>query len=432
MHPDQSSKLSPHPLGMICEAIRQGPWSWIQLRGGGDVQSWLTGEDVDLIGSQDAATALLDAAAQWVQQGLCHIHVQRQRSKKINLQIFSIDGRERIEFDLWIKLNQFKDGKSWLTYDHLAPFASKGSGAIKRLPLRLEWCLYIHHLHCKKKSLRSESFFDRLQTYRAQAIQEADQRVIKEVDLLSHASRLPSELLESSAKYLQKRIDLHHGVIDRNLARFYGEFFLRASHLSQCVSLIGCDGVGKSALIDALLKRWEPRLHYKKGKHLYRKSWVYKLAVIFLRPLMMQDRERFDETIAGPVYLRACVGLRLLGWLSRKKVFLLDRGLMDFVYVNRKTDRPSFSFFSFLSRWFGVRITTIHLVAPFEVLHSRKQEMTEKGQSEYDRAMFEVHVGRCPSHYTLYYNGMGLTESQQALELILTQVCEGRFSEALD
>ena len=79
-----------------------------------------------------------------------------------------------------------------------------------------------------------------------------------------------------------------------------------------------------------------------------------------------------------------------------------------------------------------MRITTIHLVAPFEVLHSRKQEMTQKGQSEYDRAMFEVHVGRCPSHYTLYYNGMGLTESQQALELILTQVCEGRFSEALD
>ena len=408
-----------NPMVALCQRILDGPWQWIQLRGATGVTEWLEQGEVDLLGNEESLTKLIHAAGSWVKQGLCHLRIRRNRIKKTNLLLISLDGRHRIELDLWVQLNQIDGGRSWTGYDHLASLLENVTPAISRLPLRLEFGIYLHHLACKKKNLGAISVSHRFEGYRHLAQQLGDALVLKAVSEITRDREALSSWLVISLKWIQEVTSLQTGHVDRGCGRWWRELFLDGTRRPRCLSLIGCDGSGKSTLVDFCLEKSAGRLSYKKGKHLYRKSWVYKLAVIFIRPLLLRDREQFDEMLAGWVYLRACLGIRLTHVLSKAKPCIMDRGLMDFLYLARKTDHPRFSLHVWMARWFGLRVPTIHLVLPFELLKSRKEEITANGHRHYDEDMFLRYSSLIPSDYTLFYNGMPMEKASIVMHDLL-------------
>jgi hypothetical protein len=188
------------------------------------------------------------------------------------------------------------------------------------------------------------------------------------------------------------------------------------------LTFMGCDGCGKTTLSRTMAAR-RPDIHgVYTGKHLYRKSILYKLLVALVRPLLFQKREKFDDTVAPLAYLLACTRLRLKLLLPRKGKVLIDRSLPDFLMLDRKSDTPRFSSWQWLIRLFGARLAHVHFVVPYDRLLERKREMTRAGHQIYDDAMFHHFTRRTPTDYLVFDNQRPLEESAAALSRILDRL----------
>jgi hypothetical protein len=392
--------------------LRRGPWRFIQLRGHDFDASMFNNDDVDLLGSRASVDQLLAAARDWMRRGLCHFRVASGKADKVELTLFSIDGRQHACFDLWIRLPQFDRGQQVLTFENCASRVLDRDEPVSRLPIALEACVYTQHLVCKHKNLTSDSAQQRLTSYtnRCRAAARRLRQITKEFERFT-LLRLADELT------LQPRRNSEPSLLNRLWQKS-----LAASRRTTQISIMGCDGAGKTTLAERLAEQQPEDLRVFTGKHLYRKSLTYKMAVIFLRPLLTRSRERFDEILAPALYLRACLGQRLKALTSQRRLMLIDRSLSDFLYVNRKTDQPSFCRSRWLSRLFGQRIPTIHCHVSNEILVTRKQEMTPAGHAAYDRDMFEQLTRRTPTDYVGFHNDLPLDEALTALRGILVEI----------
>ncbi len=68
-------------------------------------------------------------------------------------------------------------------------------------------------------------------------------------------------------------------------------------------------------------------------------------------------------------------------------------------------------------------MTVLHLVAPFAVVSSRKNEMSAAGQAAYDQDMIEYHSSLPGAHYLVFCNDATLAVAAQTL----TQYIDGLY-----
>lgn len=396
-------------LAYCIDCILKGPWKFIQLRGNTLSDEDINRGDVDLLGSDDSIDALISETFRWVRAGHCHIHISSRKPRKKMLIIYSLDGRSKLVLDLWSSIPQIIGSNCSVTFAGLCS-ATERSGSrssLYRLPLSLEACLYLHHLSAKGKDLKSEHVRRRLEAY---AKQVDDDRIVKVIDSTLKQERVEASVLELALSLLRKEDLL--GKQD-HVRRIYPAH-LKCRSGGELLCVMGCDGVGKTSLSAEIGDALTPPAKQFKGKHLYRKSLVYKFTVIFFRPFLFQSREGYDESIAVFVYLRACLGLWSKRLFHKERVMLIDRNVVDFLMLKRKTDRPRWSIFLFLTSFFGNRIPAVHCVADFETVAARKLEITKKGHSAYDKMLFKHFAHRVPTEYTLYNNSGELAESKKA------------------
>lgn len=399
------------------ERIATGPWRFVQLRGDTFGPSHIGGDDVDLLGTRDSVHALCDAAFAWARAGECHLRVTSRDHFKTALSLISIDGEHRLDLDLWIELWQIDNRHACLRYSDCEHHLENLHGSIRRLPLPLETAVYIHHLVSKRKDLKGESARKRLTAYEDACgnIEESDLADAL-AHIRTHAEIDPARLKPFDALIHHAFPHLQRG---KNLWKKFLSTWPHIPRRTWLASVMGCDGAGKTTLAKRLVEDDPSIGGVLTGKHLYRKSFTYKLTVIFIRPLLLQSRERYDETIAPLVYLRACLGLRLKLWKHRNRLWLIDRSILDFLMVDRKSDVPRFSRFLWLSRFFGARIPVIHCVLPYARVIERKQEVTEAGHDAYDTLMFRELSRRIPTDYVVFNNSGTLDESASSAASIL-------------
>ncbi|WP_437184939.1 hypothetical protein SH668x_002027 [Planctomicrobium sp. SH668] len=409
--------------------LTTGPWKFIQLRdqtlAADAPETCLTGDDIDLLGSPEAVEQLLSSSLEWVQQRLCHLRIRRPNENKVEFTIFSVDGQQTATFDLWMNLRQVNREKQSLTYEGCGGAISSSHGSIQRLPPSIEASIYLHHILCKRKDLASEKCQRRLLNLVDACRENGEDAFADQLQEVAFKKEISRELELSSLKRIPQASGIQfHG---NSISRLWQKWALAVPRKPRHISVIGCDGAGKTTLAEQVSKQ-QPAVQTFTGKHLYRKSFLYKLAVIFLRPLMRQSRELFDETLAPFVYLRAAIALRMKVLHSSRKTTLIDRSLLDFLFVNRKSDQPSFSRLSWLSNWFGIRIPTVHCIVNYSNVLLRKQEVTAAGHAAYDKEMFEKLSQRIPTDYIAFNNDGSLTESTAAVQEILGTV-QGKQSQ---
>ncbi len=402
--------------------ILSGPWHFIQLRGVPvDVVPRPDG-DVDLLGSRESLDALLAAAFEWVRAGDCHLRVNSRNRRKVQLTLFSPTGEDHVVLDLWIELWQLDKRRKGLNWKLLAA-AAEGRESVRRLPAALEAGVYLHHLACKRRNPGDPAAAARLRCYRDACREGGEEELAAAIDAALEAGGLPPSVFKRADELLYAAVPQPltkgPGVVARNLLAKFPNIIPGMPRRVRMVSVMGCDGSGKSSLAAGLAADSRLVRGVFVGKHLYRKNWIYKLGVIFLRPLLFQDRERFDDTMAPLAYCFASLRLRVKCWFARDPVLLIDRTLMDFLLVGRKTDAPRFSRFAWLARFMGPRIPVVHLVASFETVSRRKREMTAQGHGSYDMLMFRCHTGRAPTDYTAFYNGGPLESATPAAARVL-------------
>jgi len=406
------------------DQMHNGSWQFIQLRGTTFDKTCINSDDIDLLGTSNSVDALLEEAFKWVREGLCHVHVSSRRIDKTEFSLYSIDGRYCAKFDLWVNLWQINDRKSCLRYPACSKFVSEESSSIKRLPVDLEACVYVQHLQAKNKKISGRSAQMRLTDYISACEKLNHDEIVAVLSRILKAGTLSIDDCHTTLDYLLTRVELYSpSRFDRSLDLFrrkVREVALAAPRKTKLISVMGCDGAGKTTLAHAIKDQFDTVTGVFTGKHLYRKSYIHKAAVIFIRPLLFQSRENFDERLAPLVYLRACLGIYIRYWRQGNKgVLLIDRSIVDFLYLNRKTDHPSFCRLQILTKLFGKRIPTVHCLVSYANLAQRKLEMSQAGHSKYDSDMFHHFVRQSPTNYLLFNNDSSLEQAVDALTKII-------------
>ncbi|MES2439035.1 MAG: hypothetical protein V4584_08205 [Verrucomicrobiota bacterium] len=417
-------------LKSCLDRLSHGPWKFIRLRKGSLSEDAIDGDDVDLLGSRGSVDALLLAAQSWVRAGECHLRVKSGNGAKVGLHLISSDGRHRLDFDLWIDLRQIDDRKRGLTYDGCRSAVINPADSIQQLPIEVEASIFIHHLVSKRKKISAPKQLARLTAYAEECRKNGGEMLAGALESTAAAAKVSDETAQLTLGILEKSVRVSQpGAIRHTMRRLTGAIssaWFTAPWKFPMLVIMGCDGCGKTTLAKQLSKRRSDIHSVYTGKHLYRKWIIYKLLVIFVRPLLFQGREKFDDTFAPLAYLLASLRLRLKLLIKRKGTVLIDRSLMDFLLVARKTDTPKFCASTWLSSAFGVRLPHVHFIVPFERLQERKLEMTRAGHEIYDNEMFRHFTGRAPTDYTLFDNRGSLEDSADALERVfewLNQSC---------
>lgn len=410
-------------LSTCLNRLSTGPWTFIQLRGEQFDPTMLCNDDIDLLGSDESIRQLIRSARDWMRDGLCHFRVRSGKDDKLELYLYSIDGSQKAVFDLWRRVPQLDRGKAALTFDGCSQAGLVGQSSIKRLPAVLEACVYVQHLICKRKDLHGYSAQSRLAAY-ASACEQAGETKLAEMLTQARSSHaISSELEQLTLNEVQQSIPTAIKAYGKSgLVTSARRAWVAPPRKCQQVSIIGCDGAGKTTLAETVAQDRPDEYRVYTGKHLYRKTLSYKLAVIFLRPIITRSRERFDELLAPLLYLRAAISLRIKSWRSRSQITLIDRSLSDFLYVGRKTDQPRFFPGRWLRELFGRRIPTIHCNVSYEALMTRKQEMTGPGHAAYDQDMFEELAFRTPTDYIGFCNDLPLDAAVAAAQNLLADV----------
>ncbi|MCA9035293.1 MAG: hypothetical protein KDA91_09190 [Planctomycetaceae bacterium] len=398
-------------------------WAFLQLRGEPlhtvtpcKAGSGEDADDVDLLGDESSVYALVDAAFEWVRAGECHIEYSRRAAAKATLVLYSLDGNEFVQFDLWMTLAQIDGGQKSLQFPDVPPSlrhrerflgedCSDATGGddtgLFRLPPELEVCLYIQHLICKRKNLRSARVRNRLDFYESLLNGTQELALVESLGFIRTSHQISVDIAAATLSLLQQQLVLHDEFRSAKRAVRWWQSRLDGSRPStRMLAFIGCDGTGKTTLAHFFRDHSSGQFRHNVGKHLYRKTILYKLLVIFVRPLISRDRDRFDDLIAPVNYMLAALRLRILTMLPDRKWRLFDRCIHDFLFIQRKSDAARFSRWQWLAGWIGIRIRTVHLVVSRTNLQTRRDEITDKGHGAYDHLMQQFFTRQIPVHYT--------------------------------
>jgi hypothetical protein len=392
--------------------------------------------DVDLLGTRTAVAALIRRAMGLVQDGRCHVRARRTSADKAQLELFSLDLEHRIVLDLWEEVWQIDGGKLCLRFEDISPHARPQDGALLRMPPDLEASVYVHHLATKLKDLSSDALQARLAQYAAACAAAGHPEFAAGLaDLRSQVS-VPAELLDRTCESLRQATDERpwrrpEAARRRELARWWSTTWL-VPRGAPLVAIVGCDGAGKTTLAQTLAEADSGRFSTRVGKDLYRDWLPFRLFYRVGERIIGFSREQIDERLVPLAYGLAWLSLWFLqlGRRSRSDtgLVLMDRALVDFLYVKRKSDRPRFSRATSLLAPLGVGVSALHLIVPHEILDVRKGEMTARGHSAYDADMFDLYTQGRAFDYLALANASALEPAARALRVFLVREYVGSHS----
>jgi thymidylate kinase len=406
-------------------------------------------DDVDLLLTHETRETLLQSAFDRAAKGQLHLRIQQNRSEKIRLTLWNHNATLSVTIDLWSAVTQFGPWRNSLSVsaedllllktsavsnnDRLAnPSPFENVPSVCRLAADIEFCIYVLHIAAKRKDLQSHRVRGRLLQMRDRIRTTCD---LKSVWLARTADRLMSQSQLAVSDWVpalhfleQRLVDVGGAIptarprqIRRRVAARLRRWLLQTA---PTLTVSGCDGIGKTSLLSALSKA-SPTAHVRVAKKLYRRSLTYQLLGGALRRAASQTRCEFDDRVAPLIAIRsaAALGFSLcMRSLSpgKPRVLMMDRAVADALVRDRKTDDPILAKGAVRIESFVAPTISVLLVADWDTLRQRKQEMTESGSRKYQQLLF-LRARRSPScDQFVFSNTSDLTTAMGTLHRCLT------------
>jgi hypothetical protein len=375
--------------------------------------------DIDLLGDEASVAALLKHLYELALAGVCHFRVRRGNPDKTRVTVYSPDLADHVELDLWTNLRQFDAGRRCLRFEHIAKLLG-GEGAIRSMPIELEAAIYLQHLVAKGKDVASPTVQRRLSHYAA---------ACRGTDMAGHVYSVLSsrKVLPAVEAATLKTIEARIGrpLPQRTIAERLRAWRFPRLMDARVIAFIGCDGVGKTSVIDAIAEH-TPGIEKLLAKQLYRQSLTFRGAYKINKATIRKPSEWVDEMLAPLAFDCARRALKFKLRYHRDErlnVLLLDRYLGDFLYVGRKRGEADFVKLRKLCPGKSWQCPLVHFVVPFATLAGRKQEISEAGQRAYDLAMIDhyTRAGRA-TDYLVFANTGTIEQATAALTSHITEL----------
>jgi hypothetical protein len=353
--------------------------------------------------------------------------VHRRKLEKTQVLIFDEHPGQRVCLDLWTELDVKGPGvtrRDSIPYDALEPEIEEDDGAFS-LPPVLGALLYLGHLCTKKREFREPEVEQRLSWFH-ERIPDAESRwkevlagIHDQSSLHAAATEALSELKASGRirrsfrHYLRKQV---YRVSRRRTAR--RKFW----------AIVGPDGSGKTTIIDLAFQMSGGRIRHYRFKRLFRRSWIYQLALPHLRrkaeerhgaPLEKnQVDDRFHLFLFRVSLLRAplMTGPRLSGHIRA-----VDRYYPDLLLTGgRFQDRPLQPDPHWQRRLALVPVPRLYLQldAPTATIRRRKSELSDADIDAYREWYFRMMLSTRTSLLVVLSTGNPLQACRGVLETV--------------
>ncbi len=198
---------------------------------------------------------------------------------------------------------------------------------------------------------------------------------------------------------------------------FVSEFFAykqRYFEKSVIVSILGPDGVGKTTLLNSVLKKSDDKVLYKRFKKIVRRSSLYNIIYPISRYFLKKklgfkpQKDQHDDRHSKLIVLCGLFYYPYLIYkaLIRKNFIFVDRFFQDYLlknisFMNKETSlRENWkSYLYFIPRTTCV----IHLDAKEEIILSRKEELSKADIRKYRELNFVMYLEK-PAMLYVYIN----------------------------
>ena len=367
--------------------------------------------DIDLLIAAQEVPAVLDIIDEVAEQANIHYWLQRSGPHKVGVALFSADMRHWIRIDLWEQLWQIFGGRSYLTYEDVAPFVVDLGARVRRLPADLEAAVYVQHLATMGRDPSSPANSERIAGLIGRCEEHPELARALEGMLVSGKvdpkwSRAAEDHLRArcgNALEARGRATRRRTLLSRIHRRWLGNRTLDA------VALVGVDGSGKTSLGDIVAERLgRDRLP---TMSVYRRSLLFRAIYKASRLTVKLPYETLDKMLAPLTYV--VTAWRLPKVVSAQAV--LDRYLADFLIIDRKSDEPRLARCSQVLRKLDRPCQTIHIRAEWGTVASRKNEVTERGHAWYDSTTLRYYRSQPMVDYLAFRNDGPIGQASAAL-----------------
>ena len=328
---------------------------------------------------------------------------------------------KNIVLEMWSYLEVKHSGYfKYIFFEDIEPFLVQENG-IYTLDKEIEALYYLSHLKTKRKDLTLSLIQLRLQHY-YDVLQASQSEYVSFFEsLLQNPSSADDILKQANQVLVEKNIIRKKLFIKENL-HFY-TFRLKLLHfrvetkmLQKCktIPFLGPDGVGKTTIIESIAKR--TNFKYFRFKKMFRHSILYKIVTLLNKSQCHSlEKNQCDDRLGASLVKIACLRYPFLelGMLLRQRTILSDRFFHDLFLQDLRFEEKKASLRSGWKKllfWMPKHYALVHLDAPSEVIHTRKQELSKENIDIYRDAIFKLYQHK-PARVYLYLNTTNTLEN---------------------
>lgn len=360
--------------------------------------------DLDLTINPAHCDLFLQLAWRYLTSNGIDFSVIRVRQEKIRLEIFDPLIEKNIVLELWSCLQVRKSSgfASLILWEDLSGFVCTDDTSLTgyRLHPDVEICYYLSHLLTKNKSITTPLVQKRINYYRElPGVSSEVLSLISQIttqDTLSLVGNAANARLHTLG--VLKRSSLKETLrrLPSKISNLAFRLNLARSKASAFLAFVGPDGVGKTTIIKSFSLISTQKSYYFKFKNSFRKSLFYRPLHLLYRGLLALNRKeallknQIDERLALVLFLISALKMRIRSMLNilTKRVALADRSFSDFYISGARFPDMELDFnkTTYSLSWIAPppRII-IHLNAPADVIHQRKQELSTSQIDAYQR-----------------------------------------------
>ena len=414
---------------------------WIPLvrirYSGNEGENFLRSGDHDFIVPPDSRDELLETLFSVCCEHGCSFLLNRKKDIKSKAVLYDNRSHVSTVLEFWTSLEVGNDPSScrYIEWDRIKPLIRQREN-IRFLDISFEALYYLSHLLTKGKETDSDSVKRRVAYYcKHDGIDEEVRALYKELKKgigISVVGRKANKLLRSRG-LLEGDRRINSGIRKLRLVLYkFGGIILNRERVNRIIAVLGPDGVGKTAVIDGIVKKHGGKISTYRFKNYYRTSLLYRVLYpvykwyVQRRDSRTYKRNQIEEMVSYQLYILSLIRYRINpGRMFSRKILIVDRYFHDYILTGSRLNEDGISRHRKWRELVGMipkTLAFLQMDADNETIHARRSEISSAHIDAFRGEYFDLSM-RCFSNYYVYLNnGSSLSDTLETLTRMIKRM----------